>query len=103
MDDLLLALSVPAVVVASGVYAVCDCRRQRRRPPSPYTRRAGRLASRDALILAESVVDSAYAALGRLYTDPATPHPAAHTPTVSCGADPSRDPGPSRPAPARRP
>ncbi|MFD6279907.1 hypothetical protein ACFWFI_30730 [Streptomyces sp. NPDC060209] len=103
MDDLLLTLTVPAVVVASGVYAVCDCRRQRRHPPSPYTRRAARLASREALLLAEAVIDSAYAALGRLYTDPATPHPAGHTPAVSGRTDASPDHGPSQPAPARRP
>lgn len=96
MDDLLLTLSVPAVVLASGMYAVCDCRRQRRRPP-PYTRRAARLAARDALALAESVVDSAYAALGGFYTGPA-----ARVPGVSCGTEPSRGPGPSWPAPARR-
>ncbi|MFE6935925.1 hypothetical protein ACFVDT_28285 [Streptomyces sp. NPDC057699] len=103
MDDLLLALSVPAVVIASGVYAVCDCRRQRRRPPPPYTRRAARLAAHDAVALAESVVDSAYAALGGLYAGPAAPHPAAPSPAVSRVTDPSRGPGPSRSAPARRP
>ncbi|MFJ8754823.1 hypothetical protein ACIREO_36765 [Streptomyces sp. NPDC102441] len=102
MDDLLLALTVPAVVVASGVYAVCDCRRQRRRPPPPYTRRAARTAARDALILAGTVVEGSYAALGGLYAGPATPHPAGNTPAVSGGPDASRDRGPSRPAPARR-
>ncbi|MGW0788884.1 hypothetical protein ACWD04_11660 [Streptomyces sp. NPDC002911] len=103
MDDLLLALTVPAVVVASGVYTVVDCRRQRRHPPSPHTRRAARLAARDALVLAEAVVDSAYAALGRLYADPATPHPAADSPAVSREADAGPDHGPSREAAARRP
>ncbi|MFJ9059887.1 hypothetical protein [Streptomyces sp. NPDC102409] len=103
MDDLLLTLTVPAVVVASGLYAVCDCRRRRRNPPPPFTRRASRLAAREAVILAEAVVDSAYTALGRLYADPATPHPAGHTPAVSGAPDSSPDRGPSRPAPARRP
>lgn len=98
MDDLLLTLTVPAVVVASGLYAVCDCRRRRRNPPPPFTRRASRLAAREAVILAEAVVDSACTALGRLYADPATPHPA-----VSGAPDSSPDRGPSRPAPARRP
>ncbi|MFJ8887924.1 hypothetical protein ACIRJR_31595 [Streptomyces sp. NPDC102402] len=102
MDDLLLTLTVPAVVVASGVYAVCDCRRLRRYPPSPYTRRAARLAAREAVALAEAVVDSAYAALGRLYAVPATPLPAGHT-AVSGAPDSSPDRGPSRPAPARKP
>lgn len=98
MDDLLLALTVPAVVVASGVYAVCDCRRLRRDPPSPYTRRAARLAAREVVARAEALVDGAYAALGRLYADPATPLPA-----VSGVPGSSPDRGPSRPAPARRP
>ncbi|MFI2783498.1 hypothetical protein [Streptomyces sp. ALB3] len=101
MDDLLLTLAVPAVVVVSGVYAFCDCRRQRRCPPSPYTRKAARLAARDVLDLAEAVVDSAYAALGGLYADPAVPRPAGNAPAVSGGGGPDR--GPSRPAPARRP
>lgn len=102
MDDLLLTLAVPAVVIASGVYAVCDCRRQRRKPPPPYTRRAARLAARDVLVRADAVVDSAYAGLGRLYADPAGAHPAGSTPAVSGRPDASRDRGPSRPAPARK-
>ena len=100
MDDLLLALTVPAVVVASGVYTVCACRRQRRHPPSPYTRQAARLASRDALDLAETVVDDAYAALGGLY---AAPPPAEGSPAVTRGADASPDRDPSGRAAARRP
>ncbi|MGW1814333.1 hypothetical protein ACWCQM_12310 [Streptomyces sp. NPDC002125] len=102
MDDLLLTLAVPAVVLASGVYAVCDCRRQRRKPP-PYARRAAVLAARETVDRAEAVVDRAYAALGRLYADPATPHPADGSPTVRGGAGSSRDRGPFRPASARRP
>ncbi|MFJ3706069.1 MULTISPECIES: hypothetical protein [Streptomyces] len=103
MDALLLALSVPAVVVASGVFTVCDCRRRRSRPPLPYTRRAARRASRDVLLLAESVVDGAYAALGGLYADPASPQPDQPAPVVSGGAGASRGHGPSWPAPARKP
>jgi len=103
MDDLLLALTVPAVVVASGVYTVCACRRQRRHPPSPYTRQAARLASRDALDLAETVVDDAYAALGGLYADPAAPPPAGDSPAVTRGADAGPDRDPSGRAAARRP
>ncbi|MFB8118668.1 hypothetical protein ACFQ6U_34790 [Streptomyces sp. NPDC056465] len=102
MDDLLLTLTVPAVVVASGLFAVCHCRRLRRDPPPPFSRRASRLAAREAVLLAETVVDSAYAALGRLYADPATPRPAGRTPAVSGGPGSSPGRGPSRPAPARR-
>ncbi|MBM7441555.1 hypothetical protein [Streptomyces sp. HB132] len=101
MDDLLLALTVPAVVVASGVYAVYDCRRQRRRPPLPYTHRAARLAAADALARAEAVVDSAYAGLGGLYADPGVPRTGTF-PAVSGRPDAGRDRGPSRPTPARK-
>uniref|UniRef100_UPI003C7D59A2 hypothetical protein n=1 Tax=unclassified Streptomyces TaxID=2593676 RepID=UPI003C7D59A2 len=103
MDDLLLALAVPAMVVVSGVFTVCDCRRRRRRPPSPYTRRAARLASRDVLLSAESVVDGAYAALGGLYPGPASRRPVLPAPTVSGGTGASRGHGRSWRAPARRP
>ncbi|MFF4247486.1 hypothetical protein ACFYY2_23895 [Streptomyces sp. NPDC001822] len=103
MDDLLLALAVPAVVLASGVYAVCDCRRTRRNPPLPYTRRAARAAAHDVLSRAEAVVGGAYNTLGGLYTDPAAPHPAQDTPVVTGRRAAGPDPGPSRPAPARRP
>ncbi|MFF5899293.1 hypothetical protein ACFY8O_25690 [Streptomyces argenteolus] len=102
MEDLLLTLAVPAVVLAGGVYAVCDCRRQRRRPPSPYTRRAAELAARDAVDRAVTVVEDAYTALGGLYADPATPYPAGPA-AVSGGAGSSPDHDPSRPAPVRRP
>ncbi|MEU3129157.1 hypothetical protein ACFT39_29325 [[Kitasatospora] papulosa] len=103
MDDLLLALTVPAVVVVSGVFTVCDCRRRRRRPPPPYTRRAARLASRDVLLSAESVVGGAYAALGSLYPGPASRRPVLPAPTVSGGTGASRGHGRSWRAPARRP
>lgn len=103
MDDLLLTLTVPAVVLASGVYAVCDCRRMRRNPPPPYSRRAARTAAREVLSSAEAVVGSAYDALGGLYTDPAAPYPAQDTPVVTGRRAAGRDRGPSRPAPARKP
>ncbi|MEU1485950.1 hypothetical protein [Streptomyces sp. NPDC005752] len=101
MDDLLLALTVPAVVAAGGLYAVYDARRQRRRPPLPYTHRAARLAAADATARAEAVVDSAYAGLGGLYADPAAPG-AGSTPAVSGRPGAGRERGPSRPAPARK-
>ncbi|MFI8005448.1 hypothetical protein [Streptomyces sp. NPDC086010] len=102
MDDLLLALAVPAVVLASGVYAVCDCRRMRRNPPPPHTQRAARAAARDVMRRAEAVVDGAYDTLGGLYTDPAAPHPAQDAPVVTGRRAASRDRGPSRPAPVRK-
>ncbi|MGW3581793.1 hypothetical protein ACWDM8_10740 [Streptomyces rubiginosohelvolus] len=80
MGDVLLALSIPVLVFGGGIYAACDCwwRRRHPAPPSPYTHRAARLAEQDMLLLAEEIVDDAYAALGPLYDAPAatsTPRP----------------------------
>ncbi|WP_107503401.1 hypothetical protein, partial [Streptomyces sp. st140] len=73
MGDVLLALSIPVIVFGGGIYAACDCwwRRRHPAPPSPYTHRAARLAEQDMLLLAEEIVDDAYAALGPLYDAPA--------------------------------
>ncbi|MBK3586225.1 hypothetical protein ACFCZ4_16810 [Streptomyces microflavus] len=106
MGDVLLALSIPVLVFASGIYAACDCwwRRRHPAPPSPYTHRAARLAEQDMLLLAEEIVDDAYAALGPLYDRPAARAPAADRPTaLSPRPDATPDRVPSRPAPARKP
>lgn len=106
MGDVLLALSIPVLVFASGIYAACDCwwRRRHPAPPSPYTHRAARLAEQDMLLLAKEIVDDAYAALGPLYDRPAARAPAADRPTaLSPRPDATPDRVPSRPAPARKP
>ncbi|MEV7057258.1 hypothetical protein AB0N95_17430 [Streptomyces microflavus] len=106
MGDVLLALSIPVLVFASGIYAACDCwwRRRHPAPPSPYTHRAARLAEQDMLLLAEEIVDDAYAALGPLYDRPAAQAPAADRPAaLSPRPDATPDRVPSRPAPARKP
>ncbi|MBW3359131.1 hypothetical protein ACFCXC_09320 [Streptomyces microflavus] len=106
MGDVLLALSIPVLVFASGIYAACDCwwRRRHPAPPSPYTHRAARLAEQDMLLLAGEIVDDAYAALGPLYDRPAARAPAADRPTaLSPRPDATPDRVPSRPAPARKP
>ncbi|WP_411117641.1 hypothetical protein [Streptomyces sp. 058-1L] len=106
MGDVLLALSIPVLVFASGIYAACDCwwRRRHPAPPSPYTHRAARLAERDMLLGAEEIVDDAYAALGPLYDRPAAQAPAADRPAaLSPRPDATPDRVPSRPAPARKP
>ncbi|XMN08342.1 hypothetical protein ACK8N7_21010 [Streptomyces griseobrunneus] len=106
MGDVLLALSIPVLVFASGIYAACECwwRRRHPAPPSPYTHRAARLAEQDMLLLAEEIVDDAYAALGPLYDRPAAQAPAADRPTaLSPRPDATPDRAPSRPAPARKP
>ncbi|MBM7052544.1 hypothetical protein [Streptomyces durocortorensis] len=101
MGDVLLALSIPVLVFGGGIYAACDCwwRRRHPAPPSPYTHRAARLAEQDMLLLAEEIVDDAYAALGPLYDAPAAPDPAG-PPTEPAAVSPrsSRSPRPSRPA-----
>ncbi|THA70775.1 hypothetical protein E6P78_09470 [Streptomyces sp. A0958] len=69
MGDILLALSVPALVFASGLYAAAETwwRRRHPAPPSPYTHQAARLAERAMLVDAERIVDEAYGTLGGLY------------------------------------
>ncbi|MEU3836557.1 hypothetical protein [Streptomyces microflavus] len=106
MGDVLLALSIPVLVFASGIYAACDCwwRRRHPAPPSPYTHRAARLAEQEMLLLAEEIVDDAYAAIGPLYDRPAAQDPAADRPAaLSPRPDTTPDRVPSRPAPARKP
>ncbi|MFJ9620794.1 hypothetical protein [Streptomyces sp. NPDC101181] len=82
MGDVLLALSIPVLVFGGGIYAACDSwwRRGHPAPPSPYTHRAARLAEREMLLVAEEIVDSAYAALRPLYEAPPAPSPAGPPP-----------------------
>ncbi|MFE6700396.1 hypothetical protein [Streptomyces sp. NPDC057718] len=110
MGDVLLALSIPVLVFGGGIYAACDCwwRRRHPAPPSPYTHRAARLAEQDMLLLAEEIVDDAYAALGPLYDAPAAssaPGPAGPPAALSSRpARPASTPGrgPSQPAGVRK-
>ncbi|MEU2251032.1 hypothetical protein [Streptomyces sp. NPDC019224] len=69
MGDILLTLSVPALLLASGLYAVARAwwRRGHPAPPSPYTQQAARLAGRATLGDAEQAVGEAYLRLGGLY------------------------------------
>ncbi|WP_327177265.1 hypothetical protein OG599_19605 [Streptomyces sp. NBC_01335] len=80
MGDALPILSVPAVVLASGAYAVGASWWRRRHPappPSPYTRQALRLAEERTLVTAEEILADAYAAFGPLYT-PSTANADTH-------------------------
>ncbi|MFD3813640.1 hypothetical protein ACFWRZ_01045 [Streptomyces rubiginosohelvolus] len=98
MGDVLLALSIPVLVFGGGIYAACDCwwRRRHPAPPSPYTHRAARLAEQDMLLLAEEIVDDAYAALGPLYDAPAASSaPGPDGPPAALSSQPA---GPFRPA-----
>ncbi|MFF7364935.1 hypothetical protein [Streptomyces sp. NPDC008125] len=83
MGAVLPILSVPAVALASGAYAVAASwwRRRHPAPPSPYTRQALRLAEERMLVTAEEILADAYAAFGPLYT-PYVPGADTH------GADP---------------
>ncbi|MFD4745808.1 hypothetical protein ACFWOS_10140 [Streptomyces rubiginosohelvolus] len=111
MGDVLLALSIPVLVFGGGIYAACDCwwRRRHPAPPSPYTHRAARLAEQDMLLLAEEIVDDAYAALGPLYDAPAASSaPGPDGPPAALSSRPSRpastpDRAPSPPAAVQKP
>ncbi len=104
MGDVLLALSIPVLVFGGGIYAACDCwwRRRHPAPPSPYTHRAARLAEQDMLLLAEEIVDDAYADLGPLYDAPPAPCPAGPPTGLSSRSAATPGRAPSRPAAARR-
>ncbi|MFD0023712.1 hypothetical protein [Streptomyces sp. NPDC058382] len=99
MGDTLLALSIPVLVFASGVYAACESwwRRRHPAPPSPYTHGAARLAERAMLVDAERIVDSAYVTLGGLYDGPDARFPANDAGPGSTTA-PDRDRRTSEPA-----
>ncbi|MFE5960357.1 hypothetical protein [Streptomyces rubiginosohelvolus] len=111
MGDVLLALSIPVLVFGGGIYAACDCwwRRRHPAPPSPYTHRAARLAEQDMLLLAQEIVDDAYAALGPLYDAPAASSaPGPDGPPAALSSRPSRpastpDRAPSPPAAVHKP
>ncbi|MGW9250076.1 MULTISPECIES: hypothetical protein [unclassified Streptomyces] len=98
MGDVLLALSIPVLVFGGGIYAACDCwwRRRHPAPPSPYTHRAARLAEQEMLLLAEEIVDDAYATLGPLYDAPAEASPTAPGPGGPPTGLSSRSPRPPR-------
>lgn len=102
MGETLLALSIPVLVFASGIYAAGETwwRRRHPAPPSPYTHQAARLAERAMLVDAERIVDGAYETLGTLYGSP--PDPRVPATDVSSGAAASQDHDRSAPAPAQR-
>ncbi|MFJ5196623.1 hypothetical protein ACIQCQ_31640 [Streptomyces sp. NPDC088394] len=111
MGDALLALSIPVLVFACGIYAACESWWRRRRPAPPRPGRPGHRAARQAesamLVDAEDVVDTAFAGLDGLYDTPEAPEgeaPAPRPPAagVRRRAAASRDPGRSAPAPRRR-
>ncbi|MFI6966597.1 hypothetical protein [Streptomyces sp. NPDC050149] len=104
MGDTLLALSIPLLVFASGIYAACDTwwRRRHPAPPSPYTHQAARLAERAMLVDAEQIVDGAYVTLGTLYDGPTAADTHIPATGVMPGAAASPDHDRSAPAPAQR-
>ncbi|MFF3174492.1 hypothetical protein ACFVQ0_17945 [Streptomyces sp. NPDC057900] len=104
MGDILLTLSIPVLVFASGVYAAAESwwRRRHPAPPSPYTHQAARLAERAMLVDAERIVDSAYGCVGALYDGPSAPGAPVSATGVTPGQAASPGHGRSAPAPARR-
>lgn len=111
MGDALLALSIPVLVFACGIYAACESWWRRRRPAPPCPGRPGHRAARQAesamLVDAEDVADTAFIGLDGLYDTPEAPAAEAPDPRppaadVRRRAAASRDPGRSAPAPRRR-
>ncbi|MGW8889415.1 hypothetical protein [Streptomyces sp. NPDC055749] len=104
MDDILLALSIPVLVFATGIYAACESwwRRRRPAPPSPYTHRAARLAEQAMLTRAEDIVDGAYETLAPLYDPPGVHMPVTAATDITAGPETGPDRDRSQPAPARR-
>uniref|UniRef100_A0AAU2VT42 Uncharacterized protein n=1 Tax=Streptomyces sp. NBC_00008 TaxID=2903610 RepID=A0AAU2VT42_9ACTN len=104
MGDILLTLSIPVLVFASGIYAAGESwwRRRHPAPPSPYTHQAARLAERATLVDAERIVDSAYGCVGALYDGPSAPGARIPATGVTPGQAASPGHGRSAPAPARR-
>ncbi|MFF8289925.1 hypothetical protein ACF068_11940 [Streptomyces sp. NPDC016309] len=73
-SDLLLALSVPALVGVSGLYALGEAWWRRRHPgprPVPYLPGRGPVAGHEQVAVAEAIVAEAYARYGALYDTPA--------------------------------
>lgn len=107
VGDTLLALSIPVLVFAVGIYAACESWwRRRPAPPSPYPHRAARLAERAMLVDAEGVVDGACTRLDGLHDTPRAPEggsPDLRPPAAGVRRRPAanRDPGRSERAPRR--
>ncbi|MFF5274798.1 hypothetical protein [Streptomyces sp. NPDC000133] len=110
MGDIPLALSIPVLVFAVGIYAGCETwwRRRHPAPPSPYTHQAARLSEREMVASAEEIVDGAHARLEGFYGTSGGAIPAAGATgvlgapglTPAAVASPGR--GRSQPASARR-
>ncbi|MFF1395434.1 hypothetical protein ACFVZD_16685 [Streptomyces sp. NPDC058287] len=62
MRDIVLALAVPLLICASGIYAACDIWWRRRHPASdPHTPAGRRVAAERAVADAEAIVADRYA------------------------------------------
>ncbi|QGV77763.1 hypothetical protein [Streptomyces ficellus] len=73
-SDLLLALAIPVLMGASGLYALADSWWRRRHPalkPVPYLPGRGPVVGHDLVATAETVVAEAYARYGSFYDTPA--------------------------------
>ncbi|MFB6679345.1 hypothetical protein ACFCWG_44550 [Streptomyces sp. NPDC056390] len=63
MRDIVLALAVPLLICASGVYAACDVWWRRLRAPDPRSHAGRRVAAERAVADAEAIVADRYAIL----------------------------------------
>ncbi|MFF1922836.1 hypothetical protein ACFVW8_19985 [Streptomyces sp. NPDC058221] len=104
MGDTLLALSIPVLVFAAGIYAAGESwwRRRHPAPPSPYTHQAARLAEQAMLVDAERIVDGAYVTLGSLYDGPSAPEAPFPATDAAPGPTTARDRSRQASTPARR-
>ncbi|MGW6136616.1 hypothetical protein [Streptomyces sp. NPDC055140] len=74
MRDIVLALAVPLLICASGIYAVCDVWWRRRYPAQGSHAHAGRrLAAERAVADAEAIVADRYAILAEAERSAARP------------------------------
>ncbi|RFC75819.1 hypothetical protein [Streptomyces sp. AcE210] len=64
MRDIVLALAVPLLICASGIYAACDTWWRRRHPaPDPHSHAGRHLAAERTVADAEAIVADRYAIL----------------------------------------
>ncbi|MFE6759374.1 hypothetical protein ACFVDQ_38250 [Streptomyces sp. NPDC057684] len=63
MRDIVLALAVPLLICASGVYAACDVWWRRLHTPDPRSHAGRRVAAERAVADAEAIVADRYAIL----------------------------------------
>lgn len=82
MGDIPTALAIPALLCATGIYAVCSAWWRRTHPvPPPYSRSAARSAQLDLMAVTEGIIRESWAEPDVLYcAAPAPDHRAEWRP-----------------------